>query len=116
MILDVGLPGMSGIDVLQRFREVGSLASVIMLTGDRTAATATTCMRAGAFYYLTKPFEPFELSSMVESAARHSTLRRQLARARSAATAASRCSSAARRRCASCAPRSIGSPSRTSRS
>jgi DNA-binding NtrC family response regulator len=79
VILDVGLPGMSGIDVLHRFREAGSLASVIMLTGDQSAATATTCMRAGAFYYLTKPFQPFELSAMVESAARYSRLRRQLA-------------------------------------
>jgi DNA-binding NtrC family response regulator len=78
VILDVGLPGMSGIDVLHQFRESGSLASVIMLTGDQSAATATTCMRAGAFYYLTKPFQPFELSAMVESAARYSRLRRQL--------------------------------------
>ena len=79
VILDVGLPGMSGIDVLKHFREVGSNASVIMLTGDRTAATATTCMRAGAFYYITKPFEPYELSAIVISAARHSSLRKQLA-------------------------------------
>ncbi|HLL25105.1 MAG TPA: sigma-54 dependent transcriptional regulator [Kofleriaceae bacterium] len=78
VILDVGLPGMSGIDVLHRFRESGSLASVIMLTGDHSAATATTCMRAGAFYYLTKPFQSFELSAMVESASRYSRLRRQL--------------------------------------
>ena len=78
VLLDVGLPGMSGIDVLHRFREASSLASIIMLTGDNTATTATTCMRAGAFYYLTKPFRPFELSSMVESAARYSMLRRQL--------------------------------------
>ena len=69
VLLDVGLPGMSGIDVLHKFREAGSLSSIIMLTGDNTATTATTCMRAGAFYYLTKPFRPFELSSMVESAA-----------------------------------------------
>jgi len=79
VLLDVGLPGMSGIDVLRRFREANSLASIVMLTGDNTANTATTCMRAGAFYYLTKPFRPYELSSMVESAARYSSLRRQLA-------------------------------------
>ena len=35
VILDVGLPGMSGLEVLQRFREAGSLAAVIMLTGDQ---------------------------------------------------------------------------------
>jgi DNA-binding NtrC family response regulator len=79
VLLDVGLPGMSGIDVLRRFREANSLASIVMLTGDNSANTATTCMRAGAFYYLTKPFRPYELSSMVESAARYSTLRRELA-------------------------------------
>src|SRR3569833_4458481 len=38
-----------------------------------------TCMRAGAYYYITKPFEPVELSAIVISAARHSSLRKQLA-------------------------------------
>jgi two-component system, NtrC family, response regulator HydG len=84
VLLDVGLPGMSGIDVLRRFRETGSLASIVMLTGDNTASTAVTCMRAGAFYYLTKPFLPYELSAMVESAANHSALRRELAGVRRA--------------------------------
>jgi DNA-binding NtrC family response regulator len=78
VILDVGLPEISGLDVLRHFREAGSLASVIMLTGDSTAHTATACMRAGAFYYLTKPFEPFLLSSMVQSAGRYSRMQRQL--------------------------------------
>jgi two-component system response regulator HydG len=82
MILDVGLPNVSGIEVLKRFREVGSPVSIIMLTGDQSAATATECMRAGAFYYLTKPFRPYELTSTVVSAARHSQLLRQLARHR----------------------------------
>lgn len=78
VILDVGLPGSSGIEVLTRFRESGSPASVIVLTGDRSAAAATTCMRAGAFCYLPKPFEPHQLSAMVQSAARHARLRKQL--------------------------------------
>jgi DNA-binding NtrC family response regulator len=78
VILDVGLPGMSGLEVLQHFREAGSLSSVIMLTGDSTARTAAECMKAGAFYYLTKPFEHFQLSSMVLSAARYARLRRQI--------------------------------------
>ncbi|HEY5927961.1 MAG TPA: sigma-54 dependent transcriptional regulator [Kofleriaceae bacterium] len=79
VILDMGLPVMTGLEVLQRFRHAGSHAACIMLTGDLSAQTATECMRAGAFYYLTKPFEPFQLSSMVQSAARYSQMRRKLA-------------------------------------
>jgi DNA-binding NtrC family response regulator len=79
VLLDVGLPEIDGIEVLKRFRDSGSLASVIMLTGDDSATTATTCLRAGAFHYLTKPCLPVELASTVESAARHTTLRRRLA-------------------------------------
>ncbi len=78
VILDMGLPAMTGLEVLHRFRQAGSHAACIMLTGDRSAQTATECMRAGAFYYLTKPFEPFQLSSMVQSAARYSQMRRKL--------------------------------------
>ncbi len=75
VLLDVNLPGMSGIEVLERFRAAGSLASVVMLTGDDSARTATACMRAGAFYYLTKPFRPVELMAIVESAGRYARLR-----------------------------------------
>jgi two-component system response regulator HydG len=79
VLLDVALPGMSGVDVLKRFRDSGSMASVIMLTGDGSAGTATVCLRAGAFHYLTKPCLPIDLASTVESAARHTALRRRLA-------------------------------------
>jgi DNA-binding NtrC family response regulator len=78
VLLDVGLPEISGIDVLKQFRDSGSLASVVMLTGDATASTAATCLRAGAFHYLTKPCLPIELAEAVESAARHASLRRRL--------------------------------------
>jgi two-component system response regulator HydG len=78
VLLDVGLPEVSGLELLHRFRETGALSSVIMLSGDDSATTAAACMRAGAFHYLTKPFRAFELVSCVQSAARFSRLRRQL--------------------------------------
>jgi DNA-binding NtrC family response regulator len=87
VLLDVGLPEISGIEVLKRFRDSGSLASVIMLTGDSSASTATTCLRAGAFHYLTKPCLPIELAAIVESAARHTSLRRRLASVHTAGAA-----------------------------
>ena len=75
VLLDVNLPTISGIELLERFRSSGSMCSVVMLTGDDSARTATECMRAGAFYYLTKPFRPTELTAIVDSAARYSRLR-----------------------------------------
>jgi DNA-binding NtrC family response regulator len=78
VLLDVSLPDMNGVEVLKRFRDSGSLASIIMLTGDGSATTATACLRAGAFHYLTKPCLPIDLAATVESAARHAMLRRRL--------------------------------------
>jgi two-component system response regulator HydG len=86
VVVDVGLPGIGGLEVLRSFRESGSSAAVIVLTGDCTASTATACMRAGAFYHLTKPFEAFQLSSMVVSAARYARLHRRLGAASSGVT------------------------------
>jgi DNA-binding NtrC family response regulator len=80
VLLDVGLPEISGIDLLKQFRSSGSFASVIMLTGDDSATTATQCLRGGAFHYLIKPCLPIDLAAAVESAARHAILRRRLAR------------------------------------
>ena len=81
-VLDIGLPEVSGIDVLTAFCQAGSIASVIMLTGDDTAATATRCMRAGAFHYLTKPIRGLELSSIVKAGALHARMRRELLQTR----------------------------------
>jgi len=82
VLLDVDLPGISGPRLLDQFRESGSSSSVIMLSADTSANTAASCMRAGAFYYLTKPFKPAELVDSVQSAARHSRMRRQLVQPR----------------------------------
>jgi DNA-binding NtrC family response regulator len=89
VLLDVGLPEISGIELLRKIRSAGLHASVIMLTGDDSANTATECMRSGAFHYLTKPFRTFELSSLVESGARYALLRRELDQARLATDASS---------------------------
>jgi len=83
-----GLPATSGIDVLRRFVEAGSPASIVMLTGANTVGVVATCMRAGAFYYLARPFQPYELSSVVEAAARHAAVRRELALGRRASDGA----------------------------
>src|SRR5262245_39009714 len=79
VLLDIGLPGTSGVDVLRRFRDAGAHSAIVMVTADHSAATATECLRAGAFHYLTKPFGAPELSTAIESAARYASMRKQLA-------------------------------------
>ena len=69
VLLDIGLPQMDGIAVLEHIRAMPSPPTVIMLTGDDRARTATRCLRAGAYHYLTKPLDPDELVTAVTAAA-----------------------------------------------
>lgn len=61
VILDVNLPDMSGVDVMEVLNAMDPKPVVIMLTGDDTTETAGKALAAGAFAYVTKPFEPKDL-------------------------------------------------------
>jgi DNA-binding NtrC family response regulator len=62
------MPGMSGIEVLQRVKESHPDLDVIMVTGLAEIETAVRCMKLGAFDYLPKPFDPDELTLVVARA------------------------------------------------
>ncbi len=68
VIVDLKLPGISGMDVLKRSREDNPEIPVIMITGYATVETAVEAMKAGAFDYLVKPFSPDELRVVVKKA------------------------------------------------
>jgi DNA-binding NtrC family response regulator len=55
MILDVKMPGMDGIEVLEAMKKKYPLIEVIMLTGHATIESAIDGMKIGAFDYLMKP-------------------------------------------------------------
>ncbi len=57
VLLDVHLPDMSGLDVLQRLRAEGSTVGVVMVTAERDAEAVRTALHGGAMQYLVKPFE-----------------------------------------------------------
>ena len=61
VILDLGLPGLDGLEVLQRWREQGLSMPVLILTARDSWAERVDGLRAGADDYLTKPFHPEEL-------------------------------------------------------
>ena len=68
VLLDVKMPGMTGIETLKRLRAEGVRAPVVMLTMSREDADLGAALRAGARGYLLKDIEPEELVPALEAA------------------------------------------------
>ena len=61
LILDIQLPGMSGLDLCRRLLAAGEVPPVIFITGKDRPGTRDEALRSGAVAYLTKPFAGQEL-------------------------------------------------------
>jgi DNA-binding response OmpR family regulator len=72
VILDLGLPGLDGLEVLRRWRDQGLSMPVLILTARDSWAERVDGLRAGADDYLTKPFHPEELLLRVQAVLRRS--------------------------------------------
>jgi DNA-binding NtrC family response regulator len=70
VLLDVLMPGLDGLEVLERIKAEDPRRPVVMLTATKTVKTAVTAMKLGAFDYVTKPFDVEELLIIVERATR----------------------------------------------
>jgi DNA-binding NtrC family response regulator len=68
VILDIMMPKMDGLEVLQRVKESYPDVEVVMITGLSQIETAVRAMKLGAFDYLPKPFDPDELKLVVARA------------------------------------------------
>ncbi len=68
VILDVLMPGKSGIETLHEIKHRQPLVEVIMLTGHATVETAIEGMKLGAYDYLMKPMETPELVEKINAA------------------------------------------------
>ncbi len=68
LLLDIMMPKIDGLEVLQRVKETHPDIDVIMVTGLSDIETAVKSMKLGAFDYLPKPFDPEELKLVVERA------------------------------------------------
>ncbi len=84
IVTDLRMPGIDGLEGLRRFKAKVPEIPVIIMTAFATVETAVDAMKAGAFDYLKKPFEPDELELMVMRAVEHGQLRRDNAKLRSA--------------------------------
>ncbi len=65
MLLDIKMPGMDGVEVLKRAKEIQPELLTVMMTAYATVETAVEAMKIGAYDYLIKPFDPEALIPLV---------------------------------------------------
>jgi two-component system phosphate regulon sensor histidine kinase PhoR len=71
ILLDLMMPGMSGLDILPEVKEVHPDTVVIVITGYATVEHSIEAMKAGAFDFISKPFSPKKLKVVVSKAIEH---------------------------------------------
>ena len=71
LILDLGLPGMNGLDLLRKIRGAGSSLPILVLSAKTDENTKVVALDLGADDYVTKPFGARELLARVRAALRH---------------------------------------------
>jgi two-component system OmpR family response regulator len=67
VVLDLGLPGMSGMDVLKRYRKRGAATPVLILTARDALQDRVSGLKAGADDYVLKPFDFEELEARIQA-------------------------------------------------
>jgi two-component system, sensor histidine kinase and response regulator len=65
VVVDLKMPGLSGMDVIRRVREIDPEIVLVVITGYATIGTAVEAMKSGAYDFLPKPFMPDELRLIV---------------------------------------------------
>ncbi len=76
-LVDIKMPGMGGIELLGRIKEVQPDANVIMITAHGSIQTAVEAMKRGACDYICKPFDPDELSLITERVSANQALKNE---------------------------------------
>ena len=70
VLLDINMPGMSGLDVLRLMRSRPNRPKILMMTAHRDPATIMKALEQGADGYLAKPFKPQDLLKRIETVLR----------------------------------------------
>ncbi len=74
ILLDIKMPGMSGLELQKRVHEIDRNATVIMITAFASVESAVQALKEGAFDYVTKPIDPDHLSHLVSNALKQKKL------------------------------------------
>jgi DNA-binding NtrC family response regulator len=78
VILDYMMPEMSGLDVLRELRKKGNDTPVILITAYGSVERAVEVMKAGAYDFITRPFDPDHIELVVRKAIERQTLKREV--------------------------------------
>lgn len=76
-LVDLVMPKMDGIEFIHRLKRAQPDVVPIVLTGFGTITSAVEAMKAGAYHYLTKPFELDDISSLIATALEHRKLKEE---------------------------------------
>ncbi len=74
LLIDLTIPGMNGIEVLEKIKSDNIPTDVIIITGKGTITTAVEAMKGGAYDYLTKPVAPDRMRTVIPKALEHNRL------------------------------------------
>ncbi len=87
VLTDVRMPGMPGLEFLERYREEGGSALVIVMTAYGSTELAIEAMKKGAYDYVPKPFSADQLVLVLRKAQEREALRQEVTRLRQEVTA-----------------------------
>lgn len=74
ILADIKMPGMDGLEMLRRIKSHKKDSIVIVMTAFATVDTAVKALKDGAFDYITKPFDPDDLSHLIRNATKQISL------------------------------------------
>ena len=74
ILLDIKMPGMDGITLQKKIKEIDSEVIIIIMTAYASVDTAVQALKLGAFDYVTKPFDPDDLSNLIGNALKQKNL------------------------------------------
>jgi len=77
IIADIRMPGMDGLELLEKIQSEQLDTAVIIMTGYASVESAVRALKHGAFDYITKPFDPDDLSVVVRNALEQQRLKRE---------------------------------------
>ncbi|MCX8057367.1 MAG: sigma-54 dependent transcriptional regulator [Ignavibacteria bacterium] len=77
MLVDIKMPKMSGLELLEKVKEIDPECIVIIITAYASVPSAVQALKNGAFDYVTKPIDPDELSHLIKNAIKQKSLKKE---------------------------------------